>query len=61
MVIIKYNEWLIFNPDRRSTTYELCRDDFTKVRKLDKEEAIELIRKNGLKRVHRDRYGAIWK
>ena len=61
MVIIKYNEWLIFDPDLRGTVYELCSDDFKKVRKLSKEEAVKIIKENRLERVHRNRYGAIWK
>ena len=61
MVIIKYYEWLKIQPDLREVVYELCDDDFKKVRQLDKEEAIELINENHLTRVHRDKYGAIWR
>lgn len=61
MIIIRYNEWLIVQPDIRSTVYELCRDDFTKVRQISKEEAREKIKENGLKMVHFNKHGAIWR
>lgn len=61
MVIIKFFEWLKIQPDFREVVYELCDDDFKKVRQLNKEEAIELINENHLTRVHRDKYGAIWR
>lgn len=60
MKIIRYNEWLIIHPDIRSTVYELCRDNFTKVRQISKEEARELIKENDLKMVHFNKHGAIW-
>lgn len=61
MIIIRYNEWLIVHPDIRGTVYELCRDDFTKVRQISKEEAREKIKENGLKMVHFNKHGAIWR
>jgi fido (protein-threonine AMPylation protein) len=61
MIIIKYHEWLKIQPEYKETAYELCNDDFKKVRRLSKEEAVELIRKNNLQRVHRNMYGAIWR
>lgn len=61
MVIIKYYEWLKIQPDLREVVYELCKEDFKKIRQLTKEEAIELIEENHLVRVHKDKYGAIWR
>lgn len=61
MIIIKYHEWLRFEPDYREIVYELCNDDFEKVKKISKEKAIELIKDNGLQKVHHNRYGSIWK
>lgn len=48
-------------PDIREAVYELCNDDFKKIRQLKKEEAIELIEENHLMRVHRNEHGAIWR
>lgn len=71
MIIIKYYEWLKIqellikknglNPDIREAVYELCNDDFKKIRQLNKQEAIELIEENHLTQVHRNKYGAIWR
>ena len=61
MIILKFNEWLKFQPDVRNTVYQLCKDDFTKIRNISKEEAIQLIKEEGLTRVYRDKHGAIWK
>ena len=61
MIILKYNEWLKWQPGYRDIIYELCHDDFKKIRQIDKEEAIRLIEENHLQRVHRNRYGAIWR
>lgn len=71
MIIIKYYEWLKIQellmkstgikPDIREAVYELCNDDFKKIRQLKKEEAIELIEENHLMRVHRNQHGAIWR
>ena len=61
MVIIKYFEWLRIFPDYREVVYELCRDDFKKIRQISKEEAIRLIDENHLKKVHWSTSGAIWK
>ena len=71
MVIIKYYEWLKIQellmekaglkPDIREAVYELCNDDFKKIRQIDKQEAIELIEENHLMMVHRNKYGAIWR
>lgn len=69
MVIIKYFEWLKIQellmkknglkPDIREVVYELCSNDFKKIRQISKEEAVEIIEENHLVRVHRDKYGAI--
>lgn len=61
MIILKYHEWLRLFPDIKDTVYELCGDDYRKIRQISKEEAIQMIADNGLTRVHRNRYGAIWK
>ena len=71
MVILKFYEWLKIqellskktglSPDIREAVYELCTDGFKKIRRLSKEEAIEMIQENHLQRVHRNKYGAIWK
>ena len=61
MVIIKYYEWLKIQPDLRETVYEQCDDNFKKVKQITKEEAISFIEENNLQRVHRNKYGAIWK
>lgn len=61
MVILKYHEWVKFFPDLRDTVYELCSDDFKKIKQLSKEEACQMIKDNNLQRVYRDLHGAIWK
>jgi hypothetical protein len=61
MIIIKYYEWLKIQPDLRETVYEQCDDNFKKVKQITKEEAISFIEDNNLQRVHRNKYGAIWK
>lgn len=61
MVILKYKEWLKIQPDLRSTIYELCHDNFKKIRQISKEEAIKMINENNLKRVHRSPHGVIWR
>lgn len=71
MIIIKYYEWLKIQellmkntgikPDIRDAVYELCTDDFKKIRQLKKEEAVKLIEENHLMRVHRDQFGAIYR
>lgn len=61
MTIIKYHEWFRLMPDFRNTIYELCEDDFRKVKQITKEEAVRLIEENDLVKVHRDRFGTIWK
>lgn len=61
MVIIKYHEWLKILPYYKETVYELCSDDFKKVKRLSKEEAIKMIEENNLKRVHRNMFGAVWR
>lgn len=48
-------------PDIREAVYELCNDKFKKIKQLTKQEAVELIEENHLMRVHRDKYGAIWR
>lgn len=61
MIIIKYFEWLKIQPDYREAVYELCNDDFEKVRVLSKEKAVEMIRANKLTMVHRNIAGTIWR
>lgn len=61
MIIIKYHEWLIIQPELRQVIYELCSDDFKAKRQLTKEEAVKMIQENNLQRVHRNRFGAIWR
>ena len=61
MIIIKYYEWLKIQPDLIETVYEQCDDNFKKVKQITKEEAISFIEDNNLQRVHRNKYGAIWK
>lgn len=61
MVIIKYFEWLKLFPDYREVIYELCTDKFKKIRQISKEEAIEMIEQNHLRKVHWNHSGAIWK
>lgn len=61
MIIIKYFEWLKIQQDLRDVVYELVTEDFKKIRQLKKEEALELIQENNLVRVHRNKYGAIWR
>lgn len=61
MIIIKYFEWLKIQPDLRDVVYAVCDDDFKNAKPISKEEAIKLIKKNNLQRVHRNQYGAIWK
>lgn len=60
MKVIRYNEWLIWHPDVRNVVYEECEDDFKKIRQISKEGARDLIKENGLKMVHFNKYGAIW-
>lgn len=48
-------------PDIREVVYELCSNDFKKIRQISKEEAVEIIEENHLVRVHREKYGAIWR
>lgn len=61
MIIIKYHEWLTIQPDLHQVIYELCSDDFKAKRQITKEEAIKMIQENNLQRVHRNRFGAIWR
>ena len=61
MVIIKYYEWLKIQPDLREAVYELCNNDFKNGKQITKEEAMKLIEENHLVRVHRDKYGVIWR
>ena len=66
MMIIKYNEWMKIFPDQRHIVYEQCvrdiseKDGVRTLRKLSKEEAMELIEENNLHIVHRNKYGTIW-
>ena len=62
MVILKYHEWLSIAPDDfRGIVYELCEDNFKKIRIIKKEEALQLIRMNRLSKVHHNKYGTIWR
>lgn len=71
MVILKYYEWLKIQeffvkktglrPDIREAVYELCTDNFKKIRKISKAEACEMIKENNLKQAHRNKYGTIWR
>ena len=61
MIIIKYFEWLRFQPDVRNIVYELCDEEAKKIRELDREEAIQMIKDNHLTRVHRNIHGTIWR
>ena len=66
MTIIKYYEWMKVFPDQRHIIYEQCfrdckaEDGYRIVRKLSKEEAMELIQENNLHIVHRNKHGCIW-
>ena len=65
-MIIKYYEWMRVFPDQRQIVYEQCVQDRTEkdgvrtLRKLNKEEAMELIEENNLRIVHRNKHGCIW-
>ena len=65
-MIIKYYEWMRVFPDQRQIVYEQCVRDRTEkdgvrtLRKLNKEEAMELIEENNLRIVHRNKHGCIW-
>ena len=65
-MIIKYYEWMRVFPDQRQIVYEQCVRDRTEkdgvrtLRKLNKEEAMELIEENNLRIVHRNGNGTIW-
>lgn len=69
-MIIKYNEWLLIEelmlaklgmkPTIRGRIYHLCDDQGKMIRKLSKEEAIELIKENKLEQVQRNEHGVIW-
>lgn len=61
MIIIKYYEWLKIQPDLSDCIYELCTEDFKKIRQLKKDEARAMIRDNNLVLVHKNKYGAIWR
>jgi mRNA-degrading endonuclease RelE of RelBE toxin-antitoxin system len=61
MIVIKFHEWLKIQPDFREIVYELCDDEFKKIRRVTKEEAIELIEEYHLHKVHQNRYGSIWR
>ena len=65
-MIIKYYEWMKVFPDQRQIVYEQCvrdrneKDEVRTLRKLNKEEAMELIQENNLHIVHRNKHGTIW-
>lgn len=61
MIVIKYNEWLIVQPDLQGKVYELCDDEFNKIKLINKKEAIRLISENNLQVVCKNKYGTIWK
>lgn len=67
MIIIKYFEWMNIFPDNRHIVYEQCvidpeeEDGVRTLRRLEREEAMELIEENDLHIVHRSRHGTIWR
>ena len=66
MMIIKFYEWVRFQPDQRQHVYELCKRDTTQkegvktISILDKETALKMIEEEGYLLVYRDRSGSIW-
>jgi hypothetical protein len=66
MLIIKYYEWVRFQPDQRQPEYELCKRDPSQkegaktIRLLDKETALKMIEEEGYLQVYRDKSGTIW-
>ena len=66
MLIIKYYEWVRFQPDQRQPVYELCKRDPSQkegaktIKVLDKETALKMIEEEGYHLVYRDRSGTIW-
>lgn len=61
MIIIKYFEWLIHQPDIRSVVYEMLDNNFKNPQEIDKEKAMKLAKDNGLKIVHKNKFGTIWR
>ena len=53
MLIIKYYEWVRFQPDQRQPVYELCKRDPSQkegvktIKVLDKETALKMIEEEG--------------
>ena len=66
MLIIKYYEWVRFQPDQRQPIYELCKRDPSQkegvktIKVLDKETALKMIEEEGYLQVYRDKSGTIW-
>ena len=66
MMIIKYYEWIKFQPDHRQAVYELCKRDTTEkdgvktIEILDKETALRIIEDEEYILVYRDKSGCIW-
>ena len=66
MMIIKYYEWIKFQPDHRQAVYELCKRDPTQkdgvktIDILDKETALRMIEDEEYILAYRDRSGCIW-
>lgn len=66
MMIIKFYEWVRFQPDQRQPVYELCKRDPTQkegvktISILDKETALKMIEEEGYLLVFRDKLGTIW-
>lgn len=66
MLIIKYYEWVRFQPDQRQPVYELCKRDPSQkegvktIKVLDKETALKMIEEEGYLQVYRDKSGTIW-
>lgn len=66
MLIIKYYEWVKFQPDHRQAVYELCKRDTTEkdgvktIEILDKETALRIIEDEEYILVYRDKSGCIW-
>ena len=61
-MIVRYFEWGIFNPDAVFPVWEeiLTKEDIKGGRKLTREEAVEIIKEQGLQLVHVSRHGQIY-
>lgn len=62
MIIIKYFEWLRFLVEpERFPVWEIVDKEFEKIREIKPDEAKRLIKKHGLKLVHFNSNGAIYR